>query len=123
MREVLFFGCRDVPGHYLYARGKSIQYESSPWGTALDGGILTPDYYHADKTITGEVAVAHKNGWTAIAFWDRSGDSRPGSNSAFLISEIITGDELLDLARQQWPEIFSRPDFPTLKFKLVPQSI
>ncbi len=126
--EVLFFGCAGVPGHYLYGRGmRSLEYESSPWGMNLDSGLLASkeqrrSYEYANSTKpTGEyvvakkdgwTAVAKKDGWTAVAFWDRSGDSRPASNSAFLIAKDISGEELLSLAAEQFPRIFARKDFP-----------
>jgi hypothetical protein len=107
--EVLYFGCYRVPGHCLYSKvTPNMRYEATPWGNSLDSGLLTDDYYGADTEPTGKVVVRHKDGWTAIAFWDRSGDSRPGSNTAFLAKADMTGEELLALARVQWPEVFDR---------------
>jgi hypothetical protein len=113
--NVLFFGCYKVAGHYLYKRGRAIAYGESPWGTGLDTGILTKGddkYARPDTSPTGNYTVSRKSGWTAISFWDRSGDDRPGSNSAFLIALDISDKELLSLAAAQWPDIFSRAGFP-----------
>lgn len=56
---------------------------------------------------------AQKDGWTAVAFWDRSGgDTRPGCNSVFLARATLSGGELLHMAREQWPEVWNRPGFP-----------
>lgn len=116
--EVLFFGCYGSPGHGLNSpRTGYLRYDSTPWGNKLDGGLLTDDYYkEAHKGVLGAVKVHHKDGWTAIAFWDRSGDSRGGSNTAFLVAAHMTGEELFELARQQWAKVCTRPNFPELKF-------
>lgn len=111
--NVLFHGCDGRPGHYLHSKdGVHWRYESVPWGTMLDAGLLTNDYYGCDSRPDGKYVVQQKDGWTAVAFWDRSGDGRGGSNSVFLVNAEITGEELITLARQQWPEIFNRPNFP-----------
>jgi hypothetical protein len=110
--EVLFFGCLDVPGHFLYSKRRRINYEDSPWGTKLDGGLLTDDYARANTQVTQPFIEAHKAGWTAVAFWDRSGDERPGSNSAFLVEADMSAETLLRLSREQWPEVFNRRGFP-----------
>lgn len=113
--ETLCFGCIGQPGHYLHSRrGIDFRLESTPWGSKLDGGLLTDDYYRADTTPTGHWREHHKDGWTAVSFWDRSGDSRPGCNTTFLAKAELTGEELIELARAQWPHVFSRPGFPQL---------
>ncbi len=116
--EVLYFGCKDVAGHYLYSKfTPNMRYESTPWGKHLDGGLLANNF---NTTPTGKVSVSHKDGWTAIAFWDRSGDSRGGSNSVFLIASDVTGDQLLAMARVQWPEIFDRWGRTGLELRIEP---
>lgn len=122
--EVLFFGCKNTPGHYLHnRRGNCERYEMSPWGTTLDGGLLmTGKDYHSNKPDTmptGNYVVARKDGWTCISFWDRSGDSRPASCSAFLVKAVISDIDLLTLAITQWPELFARPGFP-LRVQIAP---
>ncbi len=116
--EVLCFGCIGVAGHYLRGSVKrNWRNEETPWGDKLDGGLLTDNYYKCDSTVTGLCSEHHLNGWTAISFWDRSGDSRGGSNTSFLCHAQITAAELLALAREQWPQVFSRPGFPELKLQ------
>ena len=106
--EVLYFGCLREAGHYLHSKPyRRLNYEGTPWGVWLDTGLLPKG-----EQYDGQVFSAKKDGWTAIAFWDRSVDTRPGSNSAFLVQADIPTDELMRLAREQWPEVFSRPYFP-----------
>lgn len=111
MRTVHFFGCIGGPGHFFFAKNAPrIDYYQQPFGN-LDTGIL--EEQKVPERLDGTLAFAQKDGWTVISFWDRSGgDTRPACNAAFLIQEIIEKDELLELARQEWPEIFSRPGFP-----------
>jgi hypothetical protein len=113
--EVLFFGYYTSPGHYLRSKAGVVVIGCIPWGSSIDTGLLISrqDKYARPITEpTENYTVARKEGWTAISFWDRSGDSRPGSNSAFLVAADVSDKELLTLARKQWPEIFARPGFP-----------
>lgn len=50
----------------------------------------------------------HKDGWTAIAFWDRTGDGRYGSNSTFIFEATLTFAEAVDRARETFPEVVAR---------------
>jgi hypothetical protein len=115
--EVLFFGCYSnvrpgyyAAGHYLYSKHRRADARTdTPWGYKLDGGLLEG---HGNKFQDDKYVVAKLDGWTAVSFWDNSGDSRGASNSAFVVHADITGEELLKLAREQWPEVFNRPSFP-----------
>jgi hypothetical protein len=111
--EILFFGCLGRAGHYLKSKSNpSIRYHETAWGNSLDGGILEGK----SDFVNGECVVAKKDGWTAVNFWDRSGgDTRPGCHTCFLAHADISGQQLIELAKVQWPEVFSRHGFPTLK--------
>lgn len=114
MTEVLCFGCIGVAGHYLHSKVNRVSHEDTPWGTKLDGGLLTDDYYKADTSVTGKVHEHHLQGWTAVSCWDRSGDDRGGSNTTFLTHADLSGSQLIELAKEQWPEVFARSGFPKL---------
>jgi len=104
---VLYFGCLGQIGHHLHTKsGRRIRYESTPWGMNLDGGVF-PKLNKYDTLYTDK-----KAGWTAIAVWDNSVDTRPGSHSTFVVAADICTEELLRRAREQWPEVFSRRGFP-----------
>ena len=110
--DVLCFGCIGTSGagHQLRSRTlPHLVWDSTPWDRLIDGGLAP-----RRDCVTGEYVEHHKDGWTAVAFWDRSGDSRPGSNTVFLVATTVTGAELLSAAREQWPAVFARPGFPTL---------
>lgn len=107
--EVLYFGFVAHHGHDLRSKIRSANiYKDTPWGVALDGGLLD-----GERDIpNGTWFERHKDGWSAVSFWDRSGDERPNSNSAFIVHAEMDGKSILDLARAQWPEVFARPGFP-----------
>jgi hypothetical protein len=118
-----YFGClrgaygHTQAGHFLYAEGPT-SYTTGveqPWAVTRNGrwqhdgldGSLAP----GKDQRQGLVALYHRGGWTALAFWDRSGDSRGNSNSVFLIDRTLAFPEALALARERWPELFERFDF------------
>ena len=59
----------------------------------------------------GRAALVRVNAYTAIAYWDRSGDERPNSNSVFAAAGEHTFEELLAAAKEQWAWVFARQAF------------
>lgn len=84
------------------------QIEQTPWGNKIDGTLCPQKINQAE----GVVAHDQKDGWTAIAFWDRSVDSRFGSNSAFLIHAEVSAEEAWRLAKERFPQVCARFKFP-----------
>lgn len=82
-----------------------------PWGNHIDGGIFKDS---KAKDRLGVVHTANLDGWTLVAWADRSVDSRHGSHSTFIVEADITPERLIEMAREQWPQVFSRPGFPDL---------
>lgn len=112
---VLYFGAHGQAGHYLWCPGPyraGFRYESKlPFGFhILDGHLIPP----AEKRPLGTVYAAVINGWTVFSFRDCSGDSRPGSNSAFVLEGVWDYAPAMERARVAFPEIFNRPNFPVL---------
>lgn len=104
-------------GHYLYLPGgaaagydaeKSLPFRES----ILDSGLLIQEGSQTECVVHRSVI----NGWTILCFWDRSGDSRSGSNSAFVIGDECTTETGMKLAREKFPEVFARLKFPLLCF-------
>ena len=90
----------------------------SPWGTARFLGsqmveerlVLSaawPDHYVGDD-VEGRARVVHKDGWTLVSMWDRSGDSRHGSHSSFIIDKHLEPEEALRVAKEHYPTVFHR---------------
>lgn len=119
--EVLYFGSmgRNGGGHSLSARPHKTErnlLSEIPWPVGfLDGGLLRRRVIRDDGSSLGNFVVLREHGWTCVMFWDRSGDSRPNSVSAFVSKGSPEVPELLELAKKQWPDVFSRPGFPALK--------
>lgn len=104
--KVLYFGCVNQAGHYLWLPGPVSAYrEKTPWG---------PEGWSLDGTIAPKgqpvrvAAIQHKDGWTAMGFWDKSVDERPGSNSVFIADGDYTFEEMLSHAKTYFPEIMDR---------------
>ena len=110
-----YFGCeaKDSVGHFLFAYepGSSGKYPMRSVGR---------DYGFPPQTLDGKwcpqissepeylANITHFGGWTIMAFWDRSGDSRPGSNSAFIMWGILSFDEAVARAKARFPKVWSR---------------
>jgi len=93
----LFFGVGTRPGHYWWSVGaEPAALVFSGLKAGLDGRVGDcPFTYEVDgrlqpggdlKDEEGKCLLHLRNGWTAIAWWDRSGpDKRPGCCSAFVM--------------------------------------
>lgn len=51
-----------------------------------------------------------RDGWTLVAWWDRSGDRRGGSVAAFAFDETLTPDAAEARARELFPSVWQRID-------------
>lgn len=131
--RAMFFGCIDMAGHYLYETKKYdgqpihqlVRYPgNNPWGMEVDQGLcpgfIDPrtkkiDSYRSKQT-EGIAKLHRKDGWTAIAWWDRCGDTRPGSNSVFMAEGEHDFASMLTLFKQKFPVIAATRE---QKFKIV----
>ena len=137
MAKVYYFGVANGDcGHFCYEKpwtqiGYSTRNTFSPWKYYdLDGKlapVLNPEkanpetnkYYYLDRKEApqGQVKVHHKDGWTALSFWDRTQDPRGASNSSFLIDKIVDFKEGIELAQASWPQLFKRFEKAGLELK------
>lgn len=107
---MFYFGCWGDTGHYLWnrERGRPGDEECpfNPWtkgDVQIDGGFCP-----RNGQVQGEATVTVKNEWTILAFWDRSVDRRPNSNSAFIERGAFTFDEMVARARAEFPTVWAR---------------
>lgn len=109
--EVWCFGCIGNPGHFLWLPRTRlhIDLKRQPWGDSIDGLLCQPPSFQRADT---KPWTHHKDGWTAVAFWDQSGDRRPGSCTVFLVKAEATTEEVLTAAKQQWRDVWNRRGFP-----------
>lgn len=106
--KAFYFGCNGQPGHYLHDENmRSCRMTDTPWGNQIDTGLLDKK----SAQVQGHGVVAKKDGWTALSFWDRSGDGRSGSNSAFIVDSDKTFDEIIAIAAEKFPRVLARHTF------------
>lgn len=124
MREamrVYYFGRWNQPGHYLYNEdGRTCiisPIKDLNWmeldnndKVRLPGG---PTHLHGqlrwppDEPL-GKTVLIHREGWTILGMWDRSGDNRYHSRSLFLAEGQLTETEMWTLAEKHFPELVKR---------------
>lgn len=110
--EVYFWGCwNDSKGHYLW-RPTPTRYESLrhnglvPWKEV--DGTLTPQHVDQRHQVEGETVLHHCDGWTALAWWDRSVDNRGGSNAAIFARGTHDFDAMIALGKLHFPGVMVR---------------
>jgi hypothetical protein len=79
-----------------------------PWDKyGADGGMQPKG-----PQIEGVVRIHRKAGWTALAWWDRSMDTRPNSCSAIVIdSPDVSYEAAMQLAHEAFSWVFERINF------------
>lgn len=125
MEAVYYFGCWGHPGHYLFAPDGRAFGRNEPLPVALrqlDGQFCGdpaladlsgqrrghPPHWPGDAQPVGLARLHHVEGWTVLAWWDRSGDPRAGSNSAFVAPGIHTAATLRKLGADAFPAVWRR---------------
>lgn len=114
-RRVYYFGRWDQPGHGFHHPGGRSAFEAwdvVPWGTSIDARLIPKEKrYSLDVNVQQPEGVAHLlhlRGWTALAWWDRSADSRGNSSSVFVFEDVLDYDTAMARARRLFPEVFAR---------------
>ena len=117
--DIFFFGKWDSGnGHVLHNPRGYCYHGDKPSDFpvregVLDAGLL-PGHLPEEQ---GKATFFHINGWTILAFWDRSGDKRGNSNSTFLLRGTYTFEEAKNYAKEFFPKLFERFPFElTLRF-------
>lgn len=112
-----YYGCREGTGHYLWDdQGRRLFDHNVPndfpvKSYALDSGFLPPQ----QPETQGVASLVHVEGWTILAFWDRSVDTRHGSNSSFVLPGTLTFEEAKELSMLKFPWVWSRLRFPVTR--------
>lgn len=116
MTSVYYFGPLARSGHFMYnPDGYTVmrdEEEKIPWKPWDIDGKLQPGCYqhprdgrweHNGPENEGEALLHHKDGWTALSFWDRTIDTRYACNSTFIANGIFTFEEMVALAKEKFP--------------------
>lgn len=90
-------------GHYLYDTGQRVIVDwANPlpfrMGT-LDGGLLPT----GGPEEQGKLHLAIINDWTVLGMWDRTADSRRGSNASFIAEGVHTVEQMRVIAERDFP--------------------
>lgn len=125
--KAFYFGCqgKNAPGHYYfwapepgaliceYAAEKRFP-EGSPLLT-IDGTFMQEaparsvlDLREPVEQVEGLAWLHHLDGFTVMAFWDRSADPRGRSNSAFVFEGKHDFEKMKQLAEEWFPKIWER---------------
>lgn len=111
MTDLMYFGCRapNAPGHFLCRPGMKADWSSDlldrlrdEHDTHLDTGYLKAQRV---QDVPGRAAFVHVNGHSIVTWWDRSGDSRSASNSAFILPGDHTPHEVMEQSTLHFPEV------------------
>jgi len=108
MVNCLYFGCIGQPGHRIYTPGGKVIFESDldgcPWTLAEMEKLPSSEIYQRQF----EATLHSKNGWTAIAYWDRTVDDRFNSKSVFMVEGDYTFDEVVEIMCRKFPHVVYR---------------
>lgn len=127
---MIYFGCYGEPGHGFYRSMPTRSMRRSellpmPWSASECDGNLQPgtaelksrhNWKRPDSQPEGVCRIHYRIGWTAMAFWDRSGDHRKGSCSVLIENRELSFGEMVKLFEESFPDIHARC---TAKFELV----
>lgn len=101
---MFYFGCWTETGHYLHDRDGNSLRQAGPFRPQNVDTVYAP---WPGENVT-RVNLVHTNGWTVLAMWDRSVDTRPGSNVAFIEEGELTLADMWAQAHSQFPQIVQR---------------
>lgn len=117
--DVYYFGTWGAPGHYLWTPDGRTPWDvqrALPW-RYLDGPLAgdpaledprQPGRWDGEHQPEGRACLHHRDGWTALAFWDRSCDSRAGSSSAIIARGEHSAEEMFALFERSFPAVWRR---------------
>lgn len=117
--EVYYFGAWGHPGHYLWTPDGRTSWDAQrrlPWKDidgplAGDPALEDPRQcgrWDSERQPEGQARLHYRDGWTALAFWDRSCDPRHGSNSALIARGEYTAAEMRTLFERSFPSVWQR---------------
>lgn len=107
--RVFYFGCYQRSGHFFWSPGMRNDWHAEkaiPWehvdGVLCPGSTGDPNrptWEMKRPQVQGEAALHRKDGWTALAFWDRSVDERGGCNSMLFAEGTHSFEEMVSPPR------------------------
>lgn len=114
-QNYLFFGCRNqrfAEGHQLYTHRWEKADRFYPIQAMFDKILCFP---RSEGLYVASITRFEGMGWSAGAWWDETGDNRPGSNSIIWCRSLEISWEGMKLAlMRHFPEVWER--LPKLEF-------
>lgn len=120
MIRVFFFGALTGSGAGLFLRDAQYRMPASrelPASLRRIDAVFTCERPRSREEVCGRSSepehegrgfIHYIDGWTVIAWWDRSEDKRYGCNAAFLVEGRHRFAAALDLARESFPREMTR---------------
>ena len=115
-----YFGPWDEAGHYMRSdeqNHRSFDLEErravsrfnriNPWGLSVDGGLCPT----VNQQKEGIALLHHREGWTALSFWDRTIDDRTGSSSTYLAEGEFTFEQMVEMAKSRFAQRWNKMKF------------
>lgn len=120
--RAFYFGCLQEPGHFWWSSSLSRAPLPGTTFPMVDGVYCPPA---TDKEGVAQVVYMtlhqYRGPWTLVSFWDRSVDSRPGSNSAFLLEGAYSFTAALERSKLTFPSIWKRFTFQVTEWTPFPR--
>lgn len=123
--RMFYFGPWNEPGHYLFHENGTTAWREAtvvPWrridGCLQPGCKEDPDGHWRHRgapEIEGEAIVHHKDGWTALSFWDRSVDTRGACNSTYFAEGTFTFAEMVEMAKTRFAYRWNKMQFEVVE--------
>jgi hypothetical protein len=120
---MVYFGPWKESGHFFfYENGGTVYADERKtlcWKDYEIDGVMQPGCPDPNDRlkrrtrpmVEGEALLHHKDGWTALSFWDSSVDTRPGSTSTYIAKGIFTFEEMVQLAKTRFAERWNKMTF------------
>lgn len=111
--RIWFFGCWDQRGHYLWGpERRHVPRPEDDLPASLQPHQLDTRYAPRDeRQVASRARTTHVDGHTVLAWWDRSVDLRPGSNSALVAEGTWTPEEMVGFGVLAFPQLARRHRF------------
>lgn len=81
-------------------------------GGFCPGAVVGDAWRRSRPEIEGQASLRHVDGWTVLAWWDRSVDSRGACNSAFVARGLRDFTTMLEIGKTQAPIVIARQRTP-----------
>lgn len=117
--KMFYFGPWERAGHFLCREGgyhvSRDERGTFPWceysgERGIDCQLQPGCYKDRDgrwrhgAEVQGQALLHHKDGWTALCFWDRTVDTRGACNSNYFAEGIFTFEEMVSMAKERFAE-------------------